>query len=150
MRLFLNLKYLKGEDKMKKTGKILYWTPRLLSILFICFLTLFSLDMFESGMSAGEVMLGLLMHNIPSIIMIVLLIIAWRKEIVGAISYFNVGILYIGFVTFSVVNSGLQWYLAITFSITIAGPAFIIGVLFLINWKKRKETYYSTKQVKKD
>lgn len=126
---------------MKKTGKILYWTPRLLSILFICFLTLFSFDVFESGMSAGEVALGLLMHNIPSIIMIVLLVIAWRKEIVGAVSYFSAGILYIGFVTFSVFNSGLQWCLAITWSITIAGPAFIIGVLFLINWKKRKGTY---------
>jgi hypothetical protein len=94
---------------------------------------------FEPGMSAGEVALGLLMHNIPSIILIILLVIAWRKEIVGAVSYFGAGLLYIGFVTFSVVNSGLPWYIAITWSITIAGPAFIIGVLFLINWIKRKE-----------
>lgn len=127
---------------MKKTGKILYWMPRLLSILFICFLTLFSFDVFEPGMSAGEVALGLLMHNIPSIIMIILLIIAWSKEIVGAVSYFGVGLLYIGFVTFSVVNSGLQWYLAITWSITIAGPAFTIGALFLINWKKKKRNTF--------
>lgn len=117
-------------------GKILYWTPRILSILFICLLTLFSLDVFEPGMSAGETALGLLMHNIPSIIMIILLVIAWRKEIIGAVSYFGAGLLYIGFVVFSVINSGLQWYLAITWSITIAGPAFIIGILFLINWKK--------------
>lgn len=118
--------------------KILYWVPRILSIIFICFLTLFSLDVFESGMSAGEIALGLLLHNIPSIIMAVLLIIAWRKEIVGAVGYWAAGLLYIGFVTFSAVNSGLKWYLAITWSIVIAGPAFIIGVLFLINWKKRK------------
>ncbi|WP_418791828.1 DUF7670 domain-containing protein [Phosphitispora sp. TUW77] len=123
---------------MKKTGKILYWTPRILSILFICFLTLFSLDVFESGMSAGEVALGLFMHNIPSIIMVVLLVIAWRKEIVGAVGYFGAGLLYMGFVVFGVVNSGLPWYLAITWSLTIAGPAFIIGILFLLNWKKRK------------
>ena len=90
---------------MKKTRKMLYWAPRILSILFICFLTLFSLDVFEPGMSAGEIALGLFMHNIPSIIMIVLLVIAWRKEIVGAVSYFCAGLFYIGFLIFSAVNS---------------------------------------------
>lgn len=127
---------------MKRTEKILFWTPRILSILFICFLALFSLDVFEPGKSIEEILLGLLMHNIPSIIMIILLVIAWRKEIVGAVSYFGAGLLYIGLVTFRVINSELQWYLAITWSLTIAGPAFLIGVLFLINWIKRNEMHY--------
>ena len=122
-------------------GKILYWTPRVLSILFTCFLALFSLDVFEPGMSAGEIMLGLLMHNIPSIIMAVLLVIAWKKEIVGAVGYFGAGLLYNGIVIFNIVNSGLQWYLAISWSLIIAGPLFIIGILFLINWKKRNEMH---------
>ncbi len=121
--------------------KILYWTPRVLSILFICFLALFSLDVFEPGMSAGEIMLGLLIHNIPSIIMVVLLVIAWKKEIVGAVGYFGAGLLYIGIVIFNIVNSGLQWYLSISWSLIIAGPLFIIGILFLINWKKRNEMH---------
>lgn len=122
---------------MKKTGAVLYWMPRILSILFICFLTMFSLDVFETGMSSGEIASGLLMHNVPSIILTVLLVIAWKKEIVGAVSYFCAGILYIVFVSYRVVSSGLTWYLAITWSITIAVPAFIIGFLFLKNWKKR-------------
>lgn len=122
-------------------GKILYWTPRVISILFIFFLALFSLDVFEPGMSAGKIMLGLLMHNIPSIIMAVLLIIAWKKEIVGAVGYFGAGLLYNGIVIFNIVNSGLQWYLAISWSLIIAGPLFIIGILFLINWKKRNEMH---------
>ena len=106
-----------------------------------CFLALFSLDVFEPGMSAGEIMLGLLMHNIPSIIMAVLLVIAWKKEIVGAVGYFGAGLLYNGIVIFNIVNSGLQWYLAISWSLIIAGPLFIIGILFLINWKKRNEMH---------
>lgn len=122
-------------------GKILYWTPRVISILFIFFLALFSLDVFEPGMSAGKIMLGLLMHNIPSIIMAVLLVIAWKKEIVGAVGYFGAGLLYNGIVIFNIVNSGLQWYLAISWSLIIAGPLFIIGILFLINWKKRNEMH---------
>ncbi|WP_051188499.1 DUF7670 domain-containing protein [Proteocatella sphenisci] len=68
--------------------KSIYWMPRILSILFICFLSLFSLDVFQPGMSAAEIALGLFMHNIPSIILIVLLIISWRREIIGALTYF--------------------------------------------------------------
>ena len=105
------------------------------------FLALFSLDVFEPGMSAGKIMLGLLMHNIPSIIMAGLLVIAWKKEIVGAVGYFEAGLLYNGIVIFNIVNSGLQWYLAISWSLIIAGPLFIIGILFLINWKKRNEMH---------
>ncbi len=124
---------------MNKAKKILYLSPRILSILYICFLTLFSLDVFEPGMSAGEVALGLFMHNIPSIIMIVLLVIAWRKEIVGAVGYFCAGLLHIGFLIFNAVNSGLQWQLVISWSIIIAVPALLIGILFFINWEKIKQ-----------
>lgn len=42
------------------------------------------------------------------------------------------------------------WYLAITRSLPIAGPAFIIGALFLINWKNRKAMHNSTKREKTD
>lgn len=122
-----------------KNSKILYWTPRVLSILFICFLTMFSFDVFESGRSAGEIALAFLMHNIPSIILIILLVIAWKKEIVGAVTYLGAGLLYVGLVIYNVTNSGLPWYIGISWNITIAGPAFIIGILFLINWRNRKE-----------
>lgn len=122
---------------MKKTGKLLYWTPRILSILFICFLSLFSLDVYQPGMSAGDVALGLFMHNIPSLVMIVLLVIAWRREIVGAVGFIGAGLFYVGLVVFNVVNSQLPWYIAITWVLTISGPAFLIGILYLINWRKR-------------
>lgn len=121
---------------MKKST---YWTPRIMSILFICFLSLFSLDVFQPGMSATEIALGLFMHNIPSIILIVLLIISWRREIIGALTYFAAGTIYIGFVLYNVMKSGLPWYTGLTWSLIIALPAFIIGLLFLANWRHRKK-----------
>lgn len=124
---------------MKKTGNFLYWTPRILSILFICFLSLFSLDVYQPGMSAGDLALGLFMHNIPSLILIALLVIAWRREIVGAVGFIGAGLLYIGLVVGKLVNSELPLYIAITWSLIIVGPAFLIGILFMINWKKRKK-----------
>lgn len=124
---------------MKKTRTFLYWTPRILSILFIGFLSLFSLDVYEPGMSAGEVALGMFMHNIPSLILIILLILAWKREIVGAVAFIGSGLIYIGFVVSNVVRSELPWYIGITWSLSIAGPAFLIGILYLLCWKKRND-----------
>ena len=71
----------------RKTNKILYWTPRILAILFILFLTLFSFDVFEPGLTAGQIALALLMHNIPSIVLTILLIFAWKREWLGALAF---------------------------------------------------------------
>ncbi len=38
--------------------KWLYWTPRILAIIFICFLLLFSLDVFGQGLSFSQKILG--------------------------------------------------------------------------------------------
>lgn len=119
-----------------QTGKFVYWTPRILSILFILFLALFSLDVFDTpNQSAGEIALGLFMHNIPALVLLIVLIISWKFEIVGGIVFILAGVAYIAV---SIYNN-LDWYLALSWSLQIAGPAFLIGILFLINWRRIKQ-----------
>ena len=124
---------------MKESRNWLFWTPRILSILFICFITMFSLDVFEPGLSAGEIALGLLMHNIPSLVLIALLIVSWKHDLVGAIGYLCIALLYMGVLAYSVITSGLPWYLMLSWNVTIAGPALVIGILFFVRWKKQKK-----------
>jgi hypothetical protein len=118
----------------RKTGRFVFWTPRILSILFICFLALFSLDVFDSGLGFWQTVLALLMHNIPSFVLLVVLLISWRYEIVGGIAFIFAGLLYI-FMLF--MNPQFEWYM-LSWSIIIAGPAFLIGILFLIGWLKKR------------
>jgi hypothetical protein len=115
--------------------KIIYWTPRILSILFILFLALFSLDVFEPGLSITQILIGLFMHNIPSMVLAVILIISWKYEIVGGIAYILAGLLYIVLLVF---RNPFELYM-ISWVLTIAGPAFLIGALFLIGWFKKKK-----------
>lgn len=122
---------------MEKTEKFLYRLPRILSILFILFLSLFSLDVFESGMSFREIAIGLFMHNIPTLVMIVVLIIAWRNDAFGAIAFIGAGLLYMVFV---VMNTTQPWYIAITWGLSIAAPAFLIGILYLMSWRTKTKT----------
>lgn len=117
-------------------NKFIYWTPRILSILFIAFLALFSLDIFAMNLNFWQTVLGLIMHNIPAFVLLVILIISWKYEWVGGIIYTLAGILYVVLTA----KSQLEWQIVLSWSLTIAGPTFLIGILFFINWflKKKK------------
>jgi len=123
----------------KKIGKFVYWTPRLLSILFILFLMVFSLDIFDMNLGFWGTILGLFMHNIPALLLLIILIISWKHEIVGGIAFILAGMLYIAMLLVNILtNPPPQWYV-LSWSATIAGPAFLIGILFLVNWFKKKK-----------
>jgi hypothetical protein len=113
----------------------LFWTPRILSIIFICFLALFSLDVISPELSFWQIVVGLFMHNIPVFILLAVLLISWKYEIVGGIIFILAGLLYI--LTLAV-NPKFEWHM-LSWSATIAGPAFLIGILFLISWRKKYE-----------
>jgi len=119
----------------KKINRFVYWAPRILSIIFILLLMLFSLDVFAENLSFWETALALFMHNIPALILLVLVIISWKHELVGAITFILAGLLYIIW-TSSNVSIGI----ALSWSLQIAGPAFLIGILFLIGWLNKKKT----------
>ena len=115
-------------------NKYLYWIPRILSIIFILFLAMFSLDIFDGNYGFWGTILGLFMHNIPVFILLIVLIISWKHEIVGGIIFILAGLFYI--ITL-LMNPQLEWYM-LSWSLLIAGPAFLIGILFLLNWKFKK------------
>lgn len=113
----------------KSQRAFLFWTPRILGILFTLFISLFSLDVFEMGGGFWVILGGLLIHNIPSLILIAALVIGWRWEWVAALGFlaFPFWLLVIGF-------SG-EWMVWLFF----VGIPVLVGVLFLLGWiKKRK------------
>ena len=115
--------------------KFLYWTPRILSILFILFLSIFALDIFDMDLGFWGTIVGLFMHLIPSFVLIILLVVAWKYEWVGGIAFISAGILYI---ILLLINPQLEWYM-LSWSLIIAGPAFIVGILWILNWKNKKK-----------
>jgi hypothetical protein len=124
----------KERNNFMKINKFIYWTPRILGIIFILFLMIFSLDVFEPGLTVWQIIIGLFMHNIPALLLLIVLIISWKYEIVGGIIFNLAGLLYI---LMLFMNSNFQLYM-LSWSLIIAGPAFLIGILFLINCFKKK------------
>lgn len=118
-----------------KVSKFVYWTPRILSIIFITFLALMSLDVFDMELSFWQAIGALFMHSIPALILLIVLLISWKREIVGGIIFILAGFAYI----ISVAINVDDWRMALAWSIQIAGVAFVIGGFFIANWiKKRK------------
>ncbi|MBS3079046.1 hypothetical protein J4218_02915 [Candidatus Pacearchaeota archaeon] len=122
--------------KNKKVNKWLFWTPRILAILFVMFISLFALDIFDSNLGFWGTILGLFMHLIPSFLLIIVLLIAWRYNLVGGIIFIGLGVLY--FIS-TAIRLWPQWYIALSWSMIIALPAIIIGVMFILNWMKKRK-----------
>jgi len=122
----------------KKVGKFLYWTPRVLSILFVAFLFLFSLDVIELGFGFWGTLLAFLIHSIPAIILLILLLVSWRREIVGGIIFILFGIAYIFLNLITIFKNGFEWYY-FAWIVQFSGISFLIGILFLLNWKRKKK-----------
>ena len=116
---------------MKRSVKrLLFWTPRVVCILFAVFVSLFALDVFGEGYGFWETILAFMIHMIPTGIVLVVLAVAWRWEWVGGVLFIALGALYI-----VMTWERAQWpaYLL------ISGPLFVVGVLFLVNWRYRGE-----------
>jgi hypothetical protein len=77
------------------------------------------------------------MHNIPAMILLIVLIIYWRYEIAGGIAFILAGIFYIILLLITSLKTGFEWYYLL-WAMQISGIAFFIGVLFLVGWKKKK------------
>jgi hypothetical protein len=106
---------------MKNLPKtILLWSARILTILYILFISLFALDIFSMGLTGWDVAVGLFMHLLPSIMFILALIIAWRSELVGGIAFLLLG----GWFAWRWGETG-GW---------LSAPLFVIAALFLLFW----------------
>lgn len=112
---------------------LLRWTPRVLSIALTIMLLLLSFDVFEEGVLWTDILIGFLMHNIPTLIMIGIIILSWKFPIIGAFSFVVAGITYAVWILNRAGFEGLG-------SILILGlPAIITGVLYGLDTLQRKD-----------
>ncbi len=103
----------------------LSWTPRILGVVFALFLSVFALDAVNHGI------LAFLMHLGPALLVLLVLALAWRRELAGALGFLALGVLYIVWAW-----GRFRWgvYAA------IAGPLFVMSGLFLAAWFWKRRT----------
>jgi hypothetical protein len=108
--------------------KFLYWTPRILSIILVGFISLFALDIFSQDYTGWELIFALVMHLVPSFVAVVFIVIAWKWEHIGGWLFILLGGAYIFIGRFE-----LMAILIFTL------PLVVIGVLYLVHHYKYQD-----------
>ncbi len=125
---------------MKTSLKVLHWTPRVLGIMAIMFLSMFAMDSFSNDLTIWLQIRGFLIHLIPSFILLAFLVIAWKWEFVGGMIYALTGLGFIPFIYMGNFKNNNSVWTSIQIVLIINIPLVIVGILFLINhFKKRNQ-----------
>ena len=125
---------------MKQQTSLLHWLPRMLGLATIGFISLFSLDSFDTALSVSEQLLHLGAHLLPSFILLAILAVAWKWEKAGGIIFLLLGLIFSPLVYmlnhgrnhFSIIQS-----LLVVLIITV--PFIITGTLFLLSYRQKKK-----------
>jgi hypothetical protein len=95
----------------------LWWSPRILGILVSGFVAIFALD----AVGRGE----FLVHLIPSILLLGLVVAAWRRPWIGAFGFIALAVGYA-----VAAHRHLDWIMA------ISGPLLVVGTLFALSSRR--------------
>lgn len=103
-------------------GKWLTYAARTIHIAGLMFISLFALDVAE-GQPLAEIVLGLIIHLIPSLVLLAFLAIAWFQPAAGGVLLLIAG----GSVFFALSNP-------ILVNLMLGGPFILAGLLYLGGW----------------
>ena len=104
---------------MKST---LYWFPRILAIIVILIMLLFSFDSFEGSEPLARKLLGFFMHNIPVLVLTAILIVAWSREMIGGMLFIMASLA--GTIFFRIFSGNFG-------AVIIVIPIMLTGIMFI-------------------
>jgi hypothetical protein len=124
---------------MKANVKALRWLPRILCMLGILFISKYAIDSIESYLTLWQQILTFMVHLVPSVLLLALLIIAWKWELAGGILFTGIGLALTPFIfehNYNL-NESITMSIGIVTMFTI--PLIIIGNLFTFSYIKRSK-----------
>ena len=102
-----------------------FWAPRVLTFALALFLSVFALDVFGGDASLGQKLAALVIHLVPTWIVLLVLAVSWRHEWVGGVLFPALCIAY-----FVLTKGQMHW----TAYLMLCGPLLLIGLLFWWSW----------------
>ena len=106
---------------MMTRQRTVYWLPRMLGLFYLGFISLFALDVLAEASGLADTLLALVIHLIPSLLLLLILGIAWRHEWLGGFLFVALGMATCVFFNSERPQTSL---------LLINSPLFLIGALF--------------------
>lgn len=115
---------------MKRGHSVVRWGARILAIGVCLFLGLFALDEVERGKPVFRTLSDVLIHLLPSAVVLVIVALSWRRPWIGGLAFVCLAAAYAVMVGFR-----LDWVFV------ISGPLLLAGLLYF--WSERREHLHS-------
>ena len=126
--------------------RFIFWLPRIICIIAILFISVFALDAFQPELTVWQQIQAFAMHLIPSFILLLILIIAWKWELVGGIIFLLVGIGFSPLVFMHNYRMNGSVGMSLLIIATITFPFILVGILFMLGYRmNRKQTTVNNK-----
>ena len=101
----------------------------ILGVLYAVALLVFAADVFNDEQNITQTFYDLLLHLIPTAVILLIVVVAYNRSLIGAIIFLVLGLMYIitGW-------ANLHW----TAHVLIAGPLLVLSALYITAWKSSK------------
>lgn len=101
----------------------------ILGVLYAVALLVFAADVFNNEQNIAQTFYDLLLHLIPTAVILLIVVVAYNRSLIGAIIFLVLGLMYIitGW-------ANLHW----TAHVLIAGPLLVLSALYITAWKSSK------------
>lgn len=123
---------------MKTRKGFLYWAPRILCIIAILFLSLFALDSFGTERSFWQQIGDFIMHMLPMFLLVVLLILAWKYELIGGIVFIAIGLFFTPWIYQHNFAMNHSFWMSLNVVLMVTFPIILVGVLFVLSHLHQK------------
>jgi hypothetical protein len=112
------------------------WVARILCILAIAFISLFAVEAVEGKVGLGPQIVGFLMAPpfLMAVPLIIILIIAWKRELFGGVLFALIGLAASMFVYSLNYNRSHSFSRGLQTAAMIGAPFVIAGLLFMISY----------------
>ena len=127
---------------MNTKVKIFHWFPRILCILAILFLELFALDAFDPALTFGEQMFAFLMHSIPALVLTVILILSWKKELIGGIVFLIIGAGFSPLIYLKNYAMNDSIWMSLSIVLALCFPFILTGILFIVSRNLKRNVQF--------
>lgn len=100
-----------------------------LGVLYAVALLVFAADVFNHEQNIAQTFYDLLLHLLPTAVILLIVFVAYNRPLIGAIIYLVLGLMYIitGW-------ARMHW----SAHVLIAGPLLLLSALYITAWKSNK------------
>jgi hypothetical protein len=102
---------------------VIHWAPRIVGIGLAVFLAIFAADVFIEDRGILGTIVALMMHLVPSIVVLALVFVGWKHECIAAAGFVALAILYA-----ATMRERLAWIAL------VSAPLGIVSALFFYSW----------------